>query len=190
MRWPAETYLRIPVLARALSSVPLLGGAYLSFVREAGLDIAYQAGLVTELNRTDTRAGITLTVVASCSDSSGTAAFFTLSPAGGVESEAWISAVNDGFVPRVRLEGIGKGGSIEGWVASSSTTYDEYENQFFGVARWHPYSKWWAGKAQLTITAEEGLEWQVSFPVQVQFEDTLEVISSTGHLPAIIRRST
>lgn len=82
--------LTVPAVARALGNVPWLGDGYLRFLTGTGMDIAYQAGLVNELNSSDTHDGITFTVLSAYADAAQTVIMFQFSGDPAKLEELWI----------------------------------------------------------------------------------------------------
>lgn len=74
--------LQIPIVARAFASVPVLGKPYKEFLERTGLDVAYQAGLINELNKTATDRGVTLRVLGAFSDVTQTVIYYTIDVSG------------------------------------------------------------------------------------------------------------
>jgi len=71
--------LTVPAVARAIGDSPWLGDSYQMFLKGTGMDIAYQAGLVNELNRSDTKGDFTFTVIAAYADATQSIIVFQLS---------------------------------------------------------------------------------------------------------------
>jgi len=174
--------LNMPAVARAISSVPLIGEAYLSFIKGSGLDIAYQAGFVTELGSQDHRYDITLTVLGAYADPTETTVMFTLTSA----DKNLIRQVWDGtYAPWAesrpenlelwpRLKGAGSG--------SSTLQLDEAEGVIYGLVSADNHRCFLGlGRSEvLQIAAKPYGEpvWQVRFPVQAvssRHIDTVQV---------------
>lgn len=81
--------LTVPAVARAIGDVPWLGDGYLKFLTETGMDVAYQAGLVDELNSSDTHDGITFTVLSAYADAAQTVIMFQFSGDPAKLEELW-----------------------------------------------------------------------------------------------------
>jgi hypothetical protein len=159
--------LRLPPLARALASLPLIGDRYLQFLQGSGMDIAYQAGFVRELGSQVTDAGVTLTVLGACSDGTQTAVMFSLQPtADGSISDTW-QAIADG---RLRVDVSPQQQS------GYSLQLDEEAGAVYGLLKAEP-AGWIGRRMQLTVNLESSpSKWQLSFPVMVLNSQLVETI--------------
>ncbi len=167
--------LQMPLLARAFASLPVLGDTYTGFISGYGLNVAYQAGLVEELGISETQGGITLTVLAACSDALETVVAFVFEsddPAllyelwSKYSSLDWELTLGSGFTPGFNPR-------------SSQAHYNQQEGRLYVMARMDPLPRW--TRKKLTLTAElrewkPTLSWDITFPVQTLTDDKVETI--------------
>ncbi|HHY34453.1 MAG TPA: DUF4179 domain-containing protein [Firmicutes bacterium] len=94
---------KIPALAEALASVPILGAGYTALLQQWHLDVAYQLGLIAQLDKKDTREGITLRVISACSDPTQTVIVFSVTgeteEAKAILTEEWVQSGGDDVAP-------------------------------------------------------------------------------------------
>ena len=150
--------LRLPIGIRALASCPIVGGAFSRCVQAFAKDLAFQAGLTQELNRTQVVDGIRITVVGARSEEDGTTVFYTLSPEPGQESDVW-RRIRDGTIlvdhvllPREELNSAPN--------PSSYWCFNREEDVVYGIARGAPISMYQSiagGNVTLAVEAREAL---------------------------------
>lgn len=173
----------VPTLARALSEVPIIGDAYLSFMQGSGLDIAYQAGLVTELDRKQEKYGITLTVLGAYADSTETSVMFSLTS----EDKDLIQQVWDGTYAPWAGQGVAEENPyLRPWLrgagtGSGFTQIDEAEGVIYGLVSVENRRRLldFGRKETLEITAPTAYDepiWQISFPVQTVPSKYIETV--------------
>ena len=156
----------IPAVAWALAQTPLLGSTYAKFVEGTGLDLAYQAGLVKELNRTVAHGDFELLIVTAYRDANQTVVVHQLTskdPA--LLAKEWESSHD--LMPRFVFP--------RGWSGSSTMQYIEEENMIYGISHIDPDS-WgiWGQKLTMQIPA---LDLTVTFPVQSVASSMSETVS-------------
>jgi len=174
--------LKVPAVARAFASVPLLGDAYVSFLKRVNLDAAYKAGLLTRLDRTMTRDGVTLTIIDAGVDGDQIVVSYSLSPAEEDPNGTWAKIIRTEIILRVRVEG-------RGIVASASwRTPDPETNRAYGLIRAKkPKGLWSLLGAKITLsidayefdrdTLTEGrflYSWEISVPVRTVKAEPVE----------------
>jgi hypothetical protein len=107
------TLLRVPSVNRAFASVPLLGDAYTSFLKQVNLDAAYQAGLLTRLDRTVTKDGLILTVIDAGVDGDEIVVSYSVSPAEEDPNGIWARMVGGEVMLSVGVAGSGTSWSVQ-----------------------------------------------------------------------------
>ncbi len=171
--------VQIPLVARAFSSIPAVGKAYQDFLEWAGLDVAYQAGLINEIRKTITQSGITVEVIGAICDGTQTVVYYTVGPSDSSRASS-VDEQLDGLMLTSKLYG-------GGWKDEGTASYSyPVDGRYFCVIREKPVS--WIARllgAELTLTVQAvkptdelpGLyrvsrnispvyTWKVSFPVQ------------------------
>lgn len=161
----------LPMVAQAVSAVPILGDAYLNFIKGSGLDIAYQAGFVSELGYQQERYGITLTVLGAYADNTETSVMFTLSADKDLMQQVWDGSYAPWADPNRRdsttdlrpwLKGAGSGGS--------TMQFDEAEGIIYGVVSIDSKKSLIDFGRKEILQIEAGIYgqpvWEVRFPVQ------------------------
>lgn len=148
--------LRLPMLAQALASLPLIGDGYERFLQGSGMDIAYQAGFVQELGSQVTEAGVTLTVIAACSDTTQTAVMFSLQPASdGSMTQVWQAISNGELQVTTTPQQIG----------SYSLQLDQKADAVYGLLKTAP-AGWMGRRMDLVVELKSfPSKWQLDFPV-------------------------
>lgn len=170
---------QIPVVARAFSQVPLVGDIYARYIQESGMDVAYQAGLVGELNRSVTQNGITMTVLSAYSDASQGIIFvsFTSEDPARIE-ELWSQGLFGQEILRW-------GRVAFGLERSSSFEYVSEDNLIFGMIRMRPLSGLLGMKIGLRMTSRAlSTVWEIHFPLQTvasSFNQTIKLNESFTH---------
>ncbi|HHY34505.1 MAG TPA: DUF4179 domain-containing protein [Firmicutes bacterium] len=171
--------VQIPLVARAFSSIPAVGKAYQDFLEWAGLDVAYQAGVINEIRKTITQSGITVEVIGAICDGTQTVVYYTVGPSDSSGASS-VDEQLDGLMLTSKLYG---GGWKDEGIASYFYPVD---GRYFCVIREKPVS--WIARllgAKLTLMVQAvrptdelpGLygvsrnispvyTWKVSFPVQ------------------------
>lgn len=141
--------VKIPVASRAFASVPLLGDAYVSFLKQANLDAAYQAGLLTRLDKTLTKNGLTLTVIDAGVDGNKIVVSYSVSPAGGENPDGiWARLARGEIMLSARVEGRGSTNFVQ--------APDPETNKIYGVVHVDkPKGPWflWGSKITLLVDA-------------------------------------
>ncbi|HHX28968.1 MAG TPA: DUF4179 domain-containing protein [Firmicutes bacterium] len=144
------TLLRVPSVNRAFASVPLLGDAYTSFLKQVNLDAAYQAGLLTRLDRTVTKDGLILTVIDAGVDGDEIVVSYSISPASAAEEDPdsiWARVARGEILLVVGVGGHGTTASLE--------TPNEESNRVYGMVRANkPKGFWSLFGARITLSLE------------------------------------
>lgn len=169
--------VRIPVVARAFASVPGIGAAYRGLLRNFGLDVAYEAGLVDEIRKAVTCNGVTVEVISAVCDGTRTTVLWTIS----------LEDPSSGESLEEHLGGLHLWPSVDGpWEEDRGNFCYVVDGRRLCCSEFGPVS--WIGrlfgaKATLTVEAapaeevpfggyqrEEGGQavytWKVAFPVQ------------------------
>jgi hypothetical protein len=154
-----------PYPARVLAQVPGVGDLFSAVAIERGLAVAYQAGLVDELDRSVTVDGLTFTVVGAYADSTQTAVIGRLKgPIPRMESlwadlakagHRWELVLTDSFGREYRR-------------GSSSVDFDAKAGEQHILLQTDPLP-FYVGHLRIRMalqTASLSGDWQVSFPVQ------------------------
>ena len=170
---------QIPVVARAFSQVPLVGDIYARYIQESGMDVAYQAGLVGELNRSVTANGVTMTVLSAYSDASQGIIFMSFTSEDPSRIEAlWSQGLFDQEILRWGRVSLG----LE---RSSSFEYVSEDNLIFGVIRLRPLSGLFGKKIGLRMTSRAlSTVWEMDIPLQTvasSFNKTITLNQSFNH---------
>jgi len=153
--------VQMPLMARALCQVPVVGTVYSKFIESSGMDIAYQAGLVTELNRSVTQSGVTLTILSAYSDAAQGVVFFTLSSE---ERDILERIWDNGHLQQDIMRGKNPAFGIK---RSSSYELLVEDNMIMGVINTASVSGLFSKKLTLRLTSQAlNTSWQVTFPVQ------------------------
>lgn len=118
---------RLPLVSRAFASVPLVGNAYASFLRQVDLDAAYQAGLLTRLDRTLTKDGLTLNIIDAGVDRDAIVVSFSILPAEEDPSGIWARMDRGEVMVAARIGDYG--------TATFMQPLNREENRIYGVAR-------------------------------------------------------
>jgi len=173
---------RVPLVARAFASIPVVGKAYQDILKQAGLDVAYQAGLVNEIREKTTHDGITLEVIGAFSDGTQTVVYYSITPSD-LSTPSW-DEVMSGLMLRHSLQELG-GRKL----GNSTAIYERREpgGGIFGVIKTRQISgiaRFLGAKLTLTVEAlkptttlpgiyQESKDpgpavytWSVTFPVQ------------------------
>jgi len=151
------TSLMIPAVARAIGDIPVLGESYTSFLTGTGMDIAYQSGLVNELNSSETKGDFTLTVIAAYADATQTVVMYQISSTDPDRLKSYWENPGMPEVNKVR-------GYLSGGGGSGSMQYIEEENIIFGMYHLPPPS--WNPFGQKLKIEARALDISVVFPVQ------------------------
>lgn len=123
--------LNIPAVTRALASFPVVGRAYTAFLQQVSLDSAYQAGLMTRLDRTAVADGIALTVIDALAYEDRVFVSFSLSRAEDRESNDLWERIPDNSVLSVRLKVRGLfGRNLD---ATCFHTFNQEEDTVYGM---------------------------------------------------------
>lgn len=163
----------VPPLARVIAAIPVLGSGYTRILSEGGLDVAYQAGLVTELNRSVTKDGVTLTAVSAYSDRLITTYVLKLTHA----EDTW--AYWQSTLKRFGMQGEEKGTAFaSGW--SGYFEYDAEEDAIYYLASKQTSLPWWTRLKVFYRSGDEinnmDFELKLAIPVQkVSDWDTVKV---------------
>ena len=147
--------LTIPMVAWALAQTPLLGGTYARFLEGTGLDVAYQAGLVKELNRVVVHEGLEVVIVAAYRDANQTVVVHQIS-SGDSQLLEHIWEDSSDLMPRFVFP--------RGWSGSSTMQYIAEENVIYGISHIDPGS-WGIFGEKLTMQIPS-LDLTLTFPVQ------------------------
>lgn len=140
--------MKIPAVGRAFASVPLLGDAYVSFLKQVNLDAAYQAGLLTRLDRTMTKDGLTLAIIDAGVDGDEIVVSYSLSP---TEEDgpdgAWTRMTRGEILLAVHVGGGGTRASLQ--------TPGPDEDRVYGVVRADkPKGLWSLVGAKITLSVD------------------------------------
>ena len=175
----------VPGLARAISSAPLFGDAYLTFMKGTGMDIAYQAGFVTELGSQVTADGITLTVLGAYSDPTQGVVMFSLSSEEqGLMCRLWEFGYPLALDPSITFENTGSPGFnltpvlMDAGSGSSSLSLDVEEDVIYGIMNMKPQRRIFSKKMTLSVYVV-GIQtppWTITFPVQTITKCQLETV--------------
>ena len=170
---------QMPVVARAFAQMPLVGDIYSRYLQESGMDVAYQAGLVGELNRSVTQNGVTMTVISAYSDASQGIIFvsFTSEDPSSI-AELWSQGLFNQEILR--------GGRVAfGLERSSSFEYVSEDNLLFGMIRTRPISGLLGKKIGLRMTSRAlSTVWEINFPLQTvasSFNQMIKLNQSFTH---------
>ena len=170
---------QMPIIARAFAQMPLVGDIYSRYLQESGMDVAYQAGLVGELNRSVTQKGVTMTVLSAYSDASQGIIFvsFTSEDPSSIE-ELWSQGLFNQEILR--------GGRVAfGLERSGSFEYVSEDNLIFGMIRTRPISGLLGKRIGLRMTSRAlGTVWEINFPLQTvasSFNKTIKLNQSFTH---------
>lgn len=151
--------LTVAPVAQALARVPLVGELYRELIKESGLNLAYEAGFVTELNKSVTKGDLTLTVIGAYTDSEETVVLFTLQTTDENPEQRLMEVIQD---YSIRLKGIGS----YGWHARTN------KDIMYGQIESSEPIPWWSFN-ELTLLLEPRVQdspavggLKVSFPVQ------------------------
>lgn len=145
--------LTVPAVARAVVEFPLLGDSFQKYLTGTGLDLAYQAGLVNELNRSVTTDDVTFTVISAYSDATqALIAFQFSSPDPSRIDQLWEDA--DGIFPELQ--------SSKSF--SGNMQHIPKEGIIYGLLNSKPYS-WSLFGRNLTLSVPS-LDMEVDFPLQ------------------------
>lgn len=143
--------VKIPAVSRAFASVPLLGDTYVSFLRRVNLDLAYQAGLLTRLDKTLTKDGLTLEVIDAGVDGAQVVVSYAISPAGEENWDGvWSRLTRGEIMLSARGEGLGSTSFVQ--------APDPETNMIYGVVQVDkPKGLWslWEPRITLLIDACE-----------------------------------
>lgn len=149
--------LFVPPLTRTIAAIPILGSGYTQLLRSGGLDIAYQAGLITELNRSVSKDDITLSAVAAYSDRLISTYVLKISHAENTFAY-WQQHEH-----RLGLQGEEKGKPFtSGW--AHHYHYDAAEDAVYCLASKETSLPWWTRLR--VIYQNEDLKLQLTVPVQ------------------------
>lgn len=144
--------LTVPVVARAVAQFPLLGDSFQKYLTGTGLDLAYQAGLVNELNRSVTKDDVTLTVISAYSDATQVLiAFQYSSPDPSRIEQLW---EDTRIFPELQSSNS----------FSGNMQYIPEERIIYGLLNSEPYS-WSLFGRSLTLSVPS-MDMEVEFPLQ------------------------
>lgn len=167
--------VRMPVMARALIQIPLVGDAYARFLQDSGMDIAYQAGLVTELNKSIVENDVTLTILSAYSDAAQGVIFFSLSS----QDTDKMDAIWSGFL---EIEMLRRGRRSFGMLRSSTYEYLVDDNAIVGVINTAPISGLFGSRISLRLSSQAlSTVWEVDFPVQTVSSSLNEAVPVNKH---------
>lgn len=163
-----------PYSARALAKVPGVGALFSTVAIEKGLAVAYQAGLVDELDRSVTAQGLTFSVVGAYADSTQTAVICVLKGDRGLMDKLWDELGQAGRLDLTLSDSLGHVYRSASW----SAEYDAEAGEQRILWQTSPLP-FYVGhlKARLTIGGGSvSGDWEVSFPIQrISEEMTTEV---------------
>lgn len=151
--------LTVPVVARAMGEVPLLGESYRKFLEGTGLEIAYKSGLVTELNRSVTNGEVTFTILSAYSDATQSLVAFQYTSEDPDALEALWEAKGSALFPRVEVSSL-----FRSYDFSGHMRYIQEEGVIYGLMSSNPLPWHLFGR---TLTAEiPSLGLSLTFPLQ------------------------
>lgn len=156
--------LFLPLSARVLASTPLIGGYFNKAIAESGLTVAYQAGLVTELDQSTTDGELTLTVTGAYADAMQTTVMYTISGDRERMQHLWDNLMESSEKVSLR-DSFGR----EYILHSSRTGYfDEASGQYHTILTTNALP-FYVGRLKLGVQMRgeaANADWEIGFPVQ------------------------
>lgn len=157
--------LFVPFSARVLASTPVIGGYFATAIAESGLAVAYQAGLVTELNQSVSDQGMTLSVIGAYADATQTTVMFSISGEKERMKQLWEE------MPRTR-EQVSLRDSLGREYAAGHSSRSGYFDEETG--QYHVFLEtsalpFYVGRLKLRVSMQGQAirtDWSTSFPVQ------------------------